>query len=630
MDVAAMLNGDRDPEARDASMEKEVIQSMGVMASQTDGANDDNGLASVYTSKELPYSSPASGSQLLPHDTVTTSRMLDDGHHSETEPPKDNPKIKSEAGETSAIVTTEDQDSAPLDDATLAAIIQAQSEHGTRVRRPVKTVEDAPTAPSTSPPLPAPQPASSKKLPSMGKAIPKGIKKPSAKKRKLDQTSTDDASSKRSGTPASRMSKAPAAKGINNTSQSVTPRSSSPFVNPASDDGAASVADSDMDDTPYCICRKPDNHTWMIGCEGGCDDWFHGKCVNLDQADEGLIDHFICPNCVTTSGKVTTWKPMCRNGGCRTPARVRDKPPSKYCSDDCGIEFFTKKLNLASRDSETSRTQPRGFRPVEEDGQFPGLGSRGGAIRPEELRSLLGAVSDVQEFRRLGSVELLTPPASAPPETEEVKDEQQDTERKPPLSTHDETRLQQIANRKEALRERRALLKDRERFVTMTKERAAKAVIKTKVKDQCGFDDRLSWDDKTFAIWRRSQEGEACFMRGSLDDGNEKLEQSDEASHEEVHNDENATLKPPPPPAAKRDDVEGYHMCLKRRCSRHTGWQKLALQDVRFEEADVGDEMRRIDREEKDIQRSAAIKARIQSGGGHDSEHGAVEIIDGV
>ena len=44
----------------------------------------------------------------------------------------------------------------------------------------------------------------------------------------------------------------------------------------------------------FCICRKPDNHTWMIGCDGGCEDWFHGKCVNIKEEDAALIDKYIC------------------------------------------------------------------------------------------------------------------------------------------------------------------------------------------------------------------------------------------------------------------------------------------------------------------------------------------------
>jgi hypothetical protein len=62
------------------------------------------------------------------------------------------------------------------------------------------------------------------------------------------------------------------------------------------------------DDTLYCICRKPDNHEWMIACDGGCDDWFHGYCVGLTKADGQRIDRYICPDCENSGRGQTVWK----------------------------------------------------------------------------------------------------------------------------------------------------------------------------------------------------------------------------------------------------------------------------------------------------------------------------------
>ncbi|KAJ2965561.1 hypothetical protein NQ176_g10556 [Zarea fungicola] len=58
------------------------------------------------------------------------------------------------------------------------------------------------------------------------------------------------------------------------------------------DDG--SDEDNDEDNGPYCLCQGPDDHRWMICCEG-CDDWFHGECINLSkEVGENLIEKFIC------------------------------------------------------------------------------------------------------------------------------------------------------------------------------------------------------------------------------------------------------------------------------------------------------------------------------------------------
>lgn len=43
----------------------------------------------------------------------------------------------------------------------------------------------------------------------------------------------------------------------------------------------------------YCVCRKPDSGKWMIGCDG-CEDWFHGECINVAEEDGDLIDKYFC------------------------------------------------------------------------------------------------------------------------------------------------------------------------------------------------------------------------------------------------------------------------------------------------------------------------------------------------
>ena len=135
------------------------------------------------------------------------------------------------------------------------------------------------------------------------KGIASAIKKPTAKKRKLDQDSMDGTpNSQRSGTPASsRASKTPAPR--NRKQDSATPMQSSPA--PMSKD-ADTNEDDDVDDDSelFCICRKPDDHTWMIGCDGGCEDWFHGRCVNMNERDGNLIDKYICMWTSSVSGSV--------------------------------------------------------------------------------------------------------------------------------------------------------------------------------------------------------------------------------------------------------------------------------------------------------------------------------------
>ncbi|KAL9066455.1 MAG: hypothetical protein Q9157_007131, partial [Trypethelium eluteriae] len=255
-----------------------------------------------------------------------------------------------------------------LDDETLKAVEALKNEHGLRgsgARKqsspsiaaipaaPTMTVETKSTA-TTGKKRSAPRTTTKKGTAST-------VKKPPAKKRKVNVLT--DASSptttplssqgphRSSATPTSRTSKTPAIRGgtaNNNNSHSspipaaaaqAHPSNSSPSASRpgssaaisasasaspaagASDDDASDDAATTDDNERYCICRRPDNHTWMIACDGGCDDWFHGACVNIAEADGELIDTYICPNCERAGKGRTTWKAMCRRDGCRRPAR---------------------------------------------------------------------------------------------------------------------------------------------------------------------------------------------------------------------------------------------------------------------------------------------------------------------
>ena len=119
------------------------------------------------------------------------------------------------------------------------------------------------------------------------------VRKPAAKKRKIDSDSLSATPfSQRSETPSSsRASKTPVPR--NRKQSSTTPTQSSP---PPSIRDMETLDDEDVDDDTelFCICRKPDDHTWMIGCDGGCEDWFHGRCVGINERDGNLIDKYIC------------------------------------------------------------------------------------------------------------------------------------------------------------------------------------------------------------------------------------------------------------------------------------------------------------------------------------------------
>lgn len=121
-------------------------------------------------------------------------------------------------------------------------------------------------------------------------------KKPTSRKRKPNDPDADSVDGGRSNTPASRTSKTPAKK---QGSASIAGSPAPEEKKKKKKGGKGPVAENDDEDYEdeneiFCICRRPDNHTWMIGCDGDCEDWFHGKCVNIDRRDADLIEKYIC------------------------------------------------------------------------------------------------------------------------------------------------------------------------------------------------------------------------------------------------------------------------------------------------------------------------------------------------
>ncbi|GMG09752.1 unnamed protein product [Aspergillus oryzae] len=155
-------------------------------------------------------------------------------------------------------------------------------------------------------------PANSVKAASGRKSTPGGAKKgtakkSTAKKRKITEEDTESVDGHQSNTPSSRTSKTPGVKKQGSASvagspapESRTKRKKGAKKRKAPKKAAAKEEEHEEEEEEeastdenelFCICRKPDNHTWMIACDGECDDWFHGKCVNIDPKDADLIDN---------------------------------------------------------------------------------------------------------------------------------------------------------------------------------------------------------------------------------------------------------------------------------------------------------------------------------------------------
>ena len=58
-----------------------------------------------------------------------------------------------------------------------------------------------------------------------------------------------------------------------------------------------SDTDEDLEDSKiYCFCKKPWNNQFMIQCDF-CQEWYHGKCVDVTPTEALNIDKYKCRAC---------------------------------------------------------------------------------------------------------------------------------------------------------------------------------------------------------------------------------------------------------------------------------------------------------------------------------------------
>ncbi|KAL4795605.1 hypothetical protein BDV19DRAFT_167584 [Aspergillus venezuelensis] len=496
----------------------------------------------------------------------------------------------------------------------------------------------------------------------------KGIgRKTSTKKRKTDNDN-ESIDSRRSATPSS--SRASKASGVRKQSSASLANSPAPELKKKGGKKAKAEVDEDEeeegeedtdDGEVFCICRRPDNHTWMIGCDGGCEDWFHGKCVNIDPRDAELIERYICPNCKERGKGWTTWKPMCRLVECRKPARFTGPNPSKYCSDEHGLEFMRQKCGLPSPNLSTQagsqrpksmlRTALNGSRthtptPVDDDSEYDShiedeqdtgmedLGSRGGVLTLGDLAAVIMAVGSAEEFRELGS-HIVSPPPSPPPETEEeekegeVKEEDPDSpsESQPKgnklgldvsvpgltYSPDEESRLDQLRQHRSDLFHRREMLAARNTFLSLVRQRSKSILDTLKKKDPkggwkdiCGFDSRFAWSDEEFDEWRLSEQGKNALESGNPD----ALAASYPKSDDSVDADGDTAMD------GDEDSIEALTrgVCTKKRCERHKQWVKVQQQDIAFEERTLADDLVECEKEAKGVVERAVLRMWAEDG----------------
>ena len=533
------------------------------------------------------------------------------------------------------------------------------------------------TKPPTPESIPVPVPVIGKKRPApeptkpppaaitkKGIAKPKPTHTPNKKPRLSESESMSEKGTplrSPSATPAT-SSRAPASKlkkqvaiardsptPVSSRVVSIEPESPSPSA-------AETPGSSNDDGEIFCICRKGDNHSWMIACDGGCDDWFHGNCVHIRERDGDLIDKYICPNC-TRPGLQTTWKRMCRRKGCRKPARVFQDPPSKYCSKECGRMFFVelirrgdpyidtmkndqyvvdsgrpKKLRkkmkrhekgdkekapkaipmingdvgeLINSDSRLATPAPSDDEKSEyetdtsaDEDQLP---NRGGALRAGEVKAIIHKCKSIEQWRDLGR-KPDTPPRE--PDEKEVDVQFDDFETK---------KLAEVTKQKSELEKRSSILEAREKMLDLMKARSTSITEEIKKegpkdkkgnskRDPCGFDPRLAWTEDGFLEWYDKRDGKATLESGRVgppDDIDEDKKMTNGVLDGGDSDDDSEEKEMP-----KKGGV-----CVRNRCPRHRNWAKGTLAEIRFEQDIVRRALRKCEDSEREVRERAVVRA---------------------
>lgn len=170
-------------------------------------------------------------------------------------------------------------------------------------------------------------------------------------------------------------------------------------------------ASEDDPDRLWCICRQPHNNRFMICCDK-CEEWFHGKCVNVTKAMGAEFEQkkkeWRCPNCraegpgavkkidpkkkplnqqkltkfFAKSQKESTDEDIAMTV-CVVCKQKAARDSSIYCSDECIQNHATKHLDDNSSQLKTPVSTSKGE-----------TGKRGNVLKDK-----MGNVSDLQQSK---------------------------------------------------------------------------------------------------------------------------------------------------------------------------------------------------------------------------------------
>lgn len=97
-------------------------------------------------------------------------------------------------------------------------------------------------------------------------------------------------------------------------------------VNPATPPAPEVSSPASPCRAPVATCRLPFPPFKLLHCANfSCENWFHPKCVNIDEDKVDLLDVYICEVCEPLTSQRTRYKRFCKREGCERQAAPSSK-----------------------------------------------------------------------------------------------------------------------------------------------------------------------------------------------------------------------------------------------------------------------------------------------------------------
>ncbi|KAG6303589.1 hypothetical protein E4U09_007144 [Claviceps aff. purpurea] len=492
------------------------------------------------------------------------------------------PAAASTAASTTAAATTP----APAAASTPASTTPAPAAAAASIVAPTTASTPAPTPASTPAPTTAPIPATT----------PASVATPAATPAVTSTVTSGHPSRKRGTASAVKRGPRKSKAGEARKSRKISKAGS---VTPEADDEAASDDDG-SDSGPYCLCRGPDDHRWMICCEG-CEDWFHGECIKLNKdIGEHLIEKFICPNC-TTEELATIYKKTCALNACRKAARLTQSEASAFCSNEHAQTWWERMVSRLPKAKSRKGLDDQ----LAQEEFMALLNSNLEAIDAAGLWTLAKApFSDTNAHAtngaKHGESALLGTRRDLPHTASMLTTLASPMTSDGPLFkilSHEENEfLDHTAQARLQLNEETVLCHKMFTLIELAQQRRRAAIDAGHfAEDICGYDSRLDVVSArdVFSAFVHSPEGEEVFRQSMLAD-----------------------------PLGEDDAVRG--MCDRKRCKAHSGWQKTLALGIKHHIREMADEMAAMEDEENIVRAAAEERWKRRQ-----AESNWVEVLSG-